>query len=43
VEVRLLTEHDAVEACEGRSPHGFIDQEAAVAAGIARFIWEGSY
>lgn len=28
----------AVEACEGRSPHGFVEQEAEVAAGIARFI-----
>ena len=33
----------SVEACEGRSPHGFIEQEAAVAAGIARFIREGTY
>ena len=33
----------SIEACEGRSPHGFIDQEAAVAAGIARFIREGTY
>jgi hypothetical protein len=32
-----------VEACEGRSPHGFIGQEAEVAAGIARFIRGGSY
>jgi hypothetical protein len=30
-------------ACEGRSPHGFLDQEAEVAAGIARFIRGGSY
>lgn len=28
----------SLAACEGRSPHGFIDQEAEVAAGIARFI-----
>ncbi len=28
----------AVEACEGRSPHGFLEQEAEVAAGIVRFI-----
>lgn len=28
----------AVEACEGRSPHGFVEQEAEVAAGIVRFI-----
>jgi hypothetical protein len=33
----------SVEACEGRSPHGFIGQEADVAAGIARFIRGGSY
>jgi hypothetical protein len=33
----------SVEACEGRSPHGFIGQEAAVAAGIARFIRGRSY
>ena len=32
-----------VEACEGRAPHGFIQQEAAVAAGIARFIRGESY
>lgn len=30
-------------ACEGRSPHGFLDQEAEVAAGVARFIRGGSY
>ncbi len=30
----------SLEACEGRSPHGFVEQEAEVAAGIARF---GSY
>lgn len=28
----------AVEACEGRSPHGFLEQEAEVAEGIVRFI-----
>jgi hypothetical protein len=32
-----------INACEGRSPHGFIDQEAEVAAGIARFIGGGQY
>jgi hypothetical protein len=32
-----------LDACEGRSPHGFVDQEAEVAAGIARFIRGGSY
>jgi hypothetical protein len=26
------------EACVGRAPHGFHEQEAEVAAGIARFI-----
>jgi len=30
-------------ACEGRSPHGFADQEAEVAAGIARFVRGGRY
>ncbi|MBM3356271.1 MAG: hypothetical protein FJY54_00885 [Betaproteobacteria bacterium] len=33
----------SVEACLGRSPHGFIGQEAEVAAGMARFIRGGSY
>ncbi len=28
----------AVETCEGRSPHGFVEQAAEVAAGIARFV-----
>jgi hypothetical protein len=28
----------SVDACQGRMPHGFIEQEAEVAAGIARFI-----
>jgi hypothetical protein len=28
----------SLAACEGRAPHGFTDQEADVAAGIARFI-----
>lgn len=32
-----------VAACEGRSPHGFIGQEAEVAAGMARFIKGGTY
>lgn len=31
------------EACEGRTPHGFIGQEAEVASGIARFIVGGKY
>lgn len=33
----------SVEACQGRTPHGFIDQEAEVAAGMIRFIRGGSY
>ncbi|MEQ1774500.1 MAG: hypothetical protein ABL891_12020 [Burkholderiales bacterium] len=33
----------SLAACEGRSPHGFVDQEAEVAAGIARFIGGGKY
>jgi len=33
----------AVEACEGRSPHGFLEQEAEVAAGIVRFIGGARY
>jgi hypothetical protein len=33
----------SVNACEGRAPHGFTQQEAEVAAGIARFIRGGSY
>jgi len=28
----------SLDACQGRSPHGFVDQEAEVVAGIARFI-----
>ena len=31
------------EACEGRSPHGFLDQEREVAEGIARFVRGGRY
>lgn len=30
-------------ACEGRSPHGFLEQEDELAAGIARFVRGGSY
>lgn len=30
-------------ACKGQSPHGFMGQEAEVAAGIARFVRGGSY
>lgn len=33
----------SLDACEGRSPHGFIGQEAEVASGIARFIHGGKY
>ncbi|MGE0100317.1 MAG: alpha/beta hydrolase [Hydrogenophaga sp.] len=33
----------SVDACEGRSPHGFVEQEAEVAAGIARFVRGGRY
>ena len=33
----------SVSACEGRAPHGFVEQEAEVAAGIARFIRGGKY
>jgi hypothetical protein len=32
-----------IDACEGRSPHGFVDQEAEVADGIARFVRGGDY
>ncbi|MFA7291816.1 MAG: hypothetical protein WC023_06165 [Rhodocyclaceae bacterium] len=32
-----------LEACEARSPHGFLEQEDAVAAGIARFVRGGRY
>jgi hypothetical protein len=32
-----------LDACEGRTPHGFIEQDAEVAAGIARFIRGGTY
>jgi hypothetical protein len=32
-----------LNACEGRTPHGFLEQEAEVAAGMARFIRGGSY
>jgi hypothetical protein len=33
----------SVEACEGRSPHGFVEHEAEVAAGIARFVDGGKF
>lgn len=34
---------ESVRACRGKSPHGFLDQEAEVAARIARFIRGGRY
>jgi hypothetical protein len=33
----------SIEACEARAPHGFVDQEAEVVAGIARFVRGGNY
>lgn len=35
---RLIPE---ILACSGRSPHGFIEQEDDVAAGIARLVGGG--
>jgi hypothetical protein len=32
-----------LDVCQGSTPHGFGGQEAAVVAGIARFIRGGSY
>jgi pimeloyl-ACP methyl ester carboxylesterase len=32
-----------IAACEGRSPHGYIEQEEEVARGIARFVRGGVY
>jgi hypothetical protein len=32
-----------LDACQGNAPHGFVGQDAAVVAGIARFIHGGSY
>lgn len=32
-----------IDACQGRSPHGYIGQEAEVAGGIARFVRGGRY
>lgn len=34
---------DGVAACEGRSPHGFLGQEAELVSGIARFVRGGEY
>lgn len=36
-------ERGGIDACEGRTPHGFVGQEAEVAAGIARFVGGGRY
>ena len=33
----------SLAACEVREPHDFVDQEAEVAAGIARFMQGGNY
>ena len=33
----------SVKACQGRTPHGFVGQEAEVADGITRFIRDGRY
>lgn len=33
----------SVEACAGRAPHGYVDQETEVAAGMAHFIRGGRY
>jgi hypothetical protein len=32
-----------LKACEGRAPHGYIDQELEVSDGITRFIRSGNY
>jgi hypothetical protein len=32
-----------LEGCEGKAPHGFVGQDAEVAAGIARFVRGGTY
>jgi hypothetical protein len=33
----------SLSACEGRAPHGFVDQESEVANGIGRFVRGGRY
>jgi len=33
----------SIHACEGRAPHGFVDQEAEVVSGIGRFIRGGNF
>lgn len=40
---RSIGRPPSIDACQGRSPHGFIEQEADVAAGVARFIRGGRY
>lgn len=40
---RTVHSGSGLEACEGRTAHGFLDQEAEVVAGIARFIRGGNY
>lgn len=37
------TAGSGLDACEGRSPHGYYEQDADVAAGIARFVRGGAY
>jgi hypothetical protein len=37
------TGRPGINACVGRAPHGFIDQETEVANGIARFVRGGNY
>jgi hypothetical protein len=37
------TTYDGLAACEGRTPHGFVGQEAEVAAGIVRFLAGGRF
>lgn len=37
------TPKSGIDACEGKSPHGYVDQEAEVAEGIARFVRGGAY
>lgn len=32
-----------IKACQGRAPHGYLEQEAEVAAGISRFVRGGRY
>ncbi len=38
-----LPARSGLDACEGRTPHGFLEQEAEVAAGIARFVRGSTY